>query len=324
MIYVIYLVLALAVIGFSTKVANYVDLIDKKTNISGAFIGGVVLAAVTSLPEFFTSVSAALILGNSELVLGNILGSNIFNLTVMSVVIIIAIKGFTKSTISTNHSMTLSFVLIASLILFFPVYLGRDIELLNFSVVSLVVIVFYAISLKFMASGEDGGDSGNEDDESCDLSLKQISTRFILASTGLVLSSILITYVTDIISEKLNLASSLSGALFLGIATSLPEVASTIALVKRLKFNLVVGNIVGSNMFNLLIISIVDLLYVGNSLYYTNQIQTKFLLGFGVISTILILLSLFLKKLNFNKKIIYLVLGLSSLGTYLLYLVLSL
>ena len=50
MIYLIYVLLALAVVGFSIKAADYVDLIDKKTNISGAFIGGVMLAAITSLP----------------------------------------------------------------------------------------------------------------------------------------------------------------------------------------------------------------------------------------------------------------------------------
>ena len=65
MIYLIYIILALTVIGFSIKAADYVDLIDRKTNISGAFIGGVMLAAITSLPEFLQACSAALILNNS-------------------------------------------------------------------------------------------------------------------------------------------------------------------------------------------------------------------------------------------------------------------
>ncbi len=47
----IYAALAVCVVFFSIKLANYVDLIDKKTDLSGAFIGGVILAAVTSLPE---------------------------------------------------------------------------------------------------------------------------------------------------------------------------------------------------------------------------------------------------------------------------------
>lgn len=59
------------------------DIIDKRTSISGAFIGGVILAAITSLPELFTSISATALLGQPELVIGNILGSDIFNTAVL-------------------------------------------------------------------------------------------------------------------------------------------------------------------------------------------------------------------------------------------------
>ena len=55
MIYALYVVLLVAVVYLSMKLGDFVDLLDKKTNISGAFIGEVMLAAVTSLPELFTS-----------------------------------------------------------------------------------------------------------------------------------------------------------------------------------------------------------------------------------------------------------------------------
>ena len=74
---VIYLVLAAAICFLSKKLADYVDALDKKTKVSGAFIGAVLLAAVTSLPELFTSISATILLPDSaNLVVGNILGSN--------------------------------------------------------------------------------------------------------------------------------------------------------------------------------------------------------------------------------------------------------
>ena len=79
MIIIGYLILAVIVMGFSIQLSNYVDIIDKRTSISGAFIGGVILAAITSLPELFTSISATALLGQPELVIGNILGSDIFN-----------------------------------------------------------------------------------------------------------------------------------------------------------------------------------------------------------------------------------------------------
>ena len=52
-----YIVLAVLVIGLSMRLSSYVDMLDKQTNLSGAFLGGVMLAAVTSLPELFTSIS---------------------------------------------------------------------------------------------------------------------------------------------------------------------------------------------------------------------------------------------------------------------------
>ncbi len=70
---------------------------------------------------------------------------------------------------------------------------------------------------------------------------------------------------------------------------------------EKAKFNLVVGNIIGSNIFNLFIISIIDLLYVSASLYLTNHSQTKILLLFGFIATVLIAILLIIK--NSNKKI---------------------
>ena len=60
MIYAAFVLLAALVVFLSLKLSKYVDLLDKTTNVSGAFIGGVLLAAVTSLPELFTSLSAVL------------------------------------------------------------------------------------------------------------------------------------------------------------------------------------------------------------------------------------------------------------------------
>ncbi len=72
LIYVSYLVVASLVVFCSIKCARYVDLLDSKTNISGAFIGGIILAAVTSLPELITSLSSIFIVDNPELIIGNI------------------------------------------------------------------------------------------------------------------------------------------------------------------------------------------------------------------------------------------------------------
>ena len=100
-----YILVAACVVFFSIKLSDFVDLLDKKTNVSGAFLGGVLLAAVTSLPELFTSVTAVILPPNHDnhLVLGNILGSDIFNVCLFFVVYAIFFKKVKDSKVNKVH-----------------------------------------------------------------------------------------------------------------------------------------------------------------------------------------------------------------------------
>ena len=94
MIYILYLVVAALVTFMSIKASEYVDMLDKTTSLSGAFLGGILLSAVTSLPELFTSISSTLMLDQPGLCIGNILGSNIFNYAMLSFFILTAVAKF--------------------------------------------------------------------------------------------------------------------------------------------------------------------------------------------------------------------------------------
>ena len=126
MIIIGYLILAVIVMGFSIQLPNYVDIIDKRTSISGAFIGGVILAAITSLPELFTSISATALLGQPELVIGNILGSDIFNNAVLASLFLAFPKRFRRARIGASHNLSL--VLVAAIYLYLIVVLGLGLE----------------------------------------------------------------------------------------------------------------------------------------------------------------------------------------------------
>ncbi len=278
-----YLILAVIVTVLSVKASHYVDLIDKKTSLSGAFIGGALLSAVTSLPELFTSLSSTVWLHTPSLCLGNILGSDLFNVAALSVVALIFLKGFRKGEISPNHARVLAIVILcyAALGLCYAGIL--DFEIATISIVSLIIFVLYGLSMKFLASEE--SDTDEEDDVS-PLTLNEVIVRFVLVSIGIVVTSILITYVTDAVSDLLGLGKGMAGALLLGIATSLPELSSTIALFRMGNYDIAVGNIVGSNIFNFFILSVVDILYVGSGLYVFDDPSTIALMGFGAVSMV--------------------------------------
>lgn len=289
MIFLIYAIIAAGVTFLSIKAADYVDLIDKKTSLSGAFIGGILLSAVTSLPELFTSLSSTLLLDEPGLCIGNILGSDLFNLAVLAVLIVVFSRSFAVADIAQSHQKVLWLLLVAYSALALNMMGVLSMELLTVSITSIILVACYAASVKYL-SGEDNG----EDDEgdTNPLTLKQVLIRFALVAVGIVVLSILISQVTDILADRLNLGKSLAGALFMGVATSLPELSSTIALFRKKCFDIAVGNIVGSNMFNLIILAVSDLLYTGTGLYDFSDPKTVGLLIFGFLAHPLILCAL--------------------------------
>ena len=292
MIFLIYAIIAAGVTFLSVKAADYVDLIDKKTSLSGAFIGGIMLSAVTSLPELFTSLSSTLLLDEPGLCIGNILGSDLFNLAVLAVLIVVFNRSFAVAEIAHSHQNVLWLLLVAYGALALNMMGVLSVELFTVSITSVIMIACYAASVKHL-SGEDSGEDDEEDTNP--LTLKQVLIRFAVVAVGIVVLSILISQVTDMLAEELNLGKSLAGALFMGVATSLPELSSTIALFRKKSFDIAVGNIVGSNIFNLIILSISDILYTGTGLYDFSDPKTVALLVFGFLAHPLILCALKLR-----------------------------
>ena len=291
MLYVIYLITVTAVVWFSILASRYIDMIDRSTRLSGAFLGGVLLSAITSLPELFTSISATILIDNPSLCIGNILGSNLFNFGMLAVVIIIFIKGFTAAKLARSHRyvMLLLLGMYLSTVLNWKVMGESNIVFGSADITSLIVLVLYALSVRFLAS-DNGSEENDEQGEEVKLSLRTIVVRFVLASLGIIVASIILTYVTDDIATSLNLGSGLAGALFLGVATSLPEVTSTISLFRMRNFDIAFGNIAGSNVFNYFVLAVADVLYTGGSVYHFGDSKVINLTIFGTIAAALIYL----------------------------------
>ena len=110
-VYVGYIAMVVIIVFLSMKLGKYVDVIDAKSNISGAFIGGVLLAAVTSLPELFTSLSAVWVVKENSLVIGNILGSDPINLAFFGVILLIFGRGLKKNKFSKFYYIALTVLL---------------------------------------------------------------------------------------------------------------------------------------------------------------------------------------------------------------------
>lgn len=322
MLYLIYLVTAAAVVWFSILASRYIDMIDRSTRISGAFLGGVLLSAITSLPELFTSISATVLIDNPSLCIGNVLGSNLFNFGMLAVVILCFLKGFSSAHLSRSHNFVMLFLMLMYLALVVNwqwmnddaiIFGSNDDAWLYISPTSIIIVLLYALTVRFLAG--DGNSQPDEESDEVNLSLRTIVVRFVLASVGIIVASIILTYVTDDIATELNLGSGLAGALFLGVATSLPEVTSTISLFRMRNFDIAFGNIAGSNVFNYFVLAIADVLYAGGSAYSFGDEKVVNLTVFGLLSSMSIYI-----MLRARTRWVKAALAVATIGCYLAFL----
>lgn len=282
LVYIGYAVTVIVVVALSFKLGKYVDIIDAKSKISGAFIGGVMLAAVTSLPELFTSLSSVWIVRESSLVIGNILGSDLINLAFFGVILLVFTRGMRKAKFSRYYITSLLVGLLLYGLVAVGMFLDDYMRLGWYSVTSPIILAAYIMLVYKMpktAEEEGGADEG--------MPLKTAVIRFSICAVVLIGVSILMTYLTDIVADKLELGKTFAGALFLGVATSLPELISSVTLCYRGNFNAAAGNIIGSNMFNLAILTVADMLSFGSaSQVYVLNAESFWLLVFGFAATI--------------------------------------
>ncbi len=276
---ILFLFLAGLTVFLSFRLSYYADLLNKTTNISGVFIGGILLAGITSLPELVTCLSS-IFLNNPYLAIGDILGSNFFNIAMMCFFDILFIKTMFYN--YTKNRYYLIYVLLILNYLIMYLFMGGtfNLEIFNIGLPSFIIIITYIFYLKNAKE--------EETKKEVKTTKEHVLLKFFLVGLFMVIVSILLTLVVNLIAGKNpNVASSFIGAILLGITTSMPEVITFIALVKMKSFDLALSDIIGSNLFNLLILAVGDIFLKNKEIYYFVDKESMFLLIFGFILTIL-------------------------------------
>jgi cation:H+ antiporter len=326
-----YLLLAFVVIFATSKLSFYVDELDKKTHISGALIGGVLLATITSMPEFITSITSTIGLDEPSLAFGNVFGSNIFNIVILAIADLLFVKHMFFNKVKTQRKAN-GFVILMYVLFLIPLVFSHLFAFgfdsltirigLTFNVMSLLVIIVYFLSIKSM-----GMDETEQSEEGSSLTYQKIAIMFFLWALVVVASSYFVTVVADQLGDKLHLAKSFAGAIFLGVATSLPELTAVMTLMKLKNYEAALGNIVGSNIFNMTIISVVDVLYIKKDIFdelVNNPISREnisYLLILGLINSIILMFALLRKEAK--SKFTYVLPSVLILIAYLVYIGLS-
>ncbi len=267
-------------------------VLGKKFNVSELIIGVIVIGFGTSLSEFLVSLNAVL-KNATNLSLGNIIGSNIAN-----VYLVLGISGiFMAMKIPVIKRFDIFFQLIVTII-FFLIFNFYEIDY-KVGIFFITIFIFYIFfALKRSNSQSDSYEMNNDF-----LSKKIFRKPFVFGVPILFFSIFITVFGADItvlsaikISRFLGIPESIVGLTLIAIGTSLPEIVAGITAARKLRVNLIFGNIIGSNLYNLLAIVGFSSLFK-EFRYEKNLLQTDVL--FLLISTIMFsLLIIFLKKIN--------------------------
>jgi cation:H+ antiporter len=251
------------------KLSYYGNIIAELTGLGRAWIGLILLASVTSLPELMTGISAAAIVQSADLAVGNIFGSCAFNLGILALMDAFVPKkrpifGHAPQVPIHIATASVSIVLLAlgGLGLFLPddIVIMPGISLVS---ISFIAIYFFAIRMIYQIQLRNlvADTLSNEKKRIQEISLKRAVSLFAVFGIITIVASLFLPNYAEDIAHNTGLSESFFGTLFLAASTSLPEIAISFAAVRVGSIDLSIGNLLGSNLFNIFVLGISDLFY---------------------------------------------------------------
>jgi cation:H+ antiporter len=306
--------------------AEYGDIIAVRTNLGGLIVGTIFLAGATSLPELIASISA-FSAGVPNLAAGNFFGSNMVNVLLLAVVDLINYQVPLMRRMAINHTLTA--VLGMMLMVLAIIFIMSDIDLaIGWVGVDSLILIFLYFAGVWLLQQENRIANGSIKPPAVVVadnfpSLKLGIIGFIATSLVLVLVvPQLVTASTDI-AELTGLGNSFVGTALLSVVTSLPELLAALAAVRMGAFDLAVGNLFGSSVFNMLGVGIADFFYLEGR--FLGAIDPNFALV-GLLSLLLTMMALLANLARIERKMLFIELDAVAIilvylgGMYLLFL----
>jgi cation:H+ antiporter len=257
-----------AAIGVAgTALSRYGDVIGRRTGMGGSWVGLVLIATVTSLPELATGVSAVTINETPEIAVGDVLGSCVFNLLIIVVLDLLQRGESVYTRARQGHILSAGFGVILIGFAGFNVLLAKGGAHWTWGHVGLyspVIVVLYAVAMRTVfryevSHPEQGAGEALRESE---LTLKQALQRYAAAALVVVAAGVWLPYVGKSLAAQMGWQQSFVGTLFVAAATSLPEVAVSVAALRIGALDMAIGGLFGSNLFNIAILTIDDALYL--------------------------------------------------------------
>lgn len=333
MVWLKFLVCVVVILYAGMKLTRYCDCIAEKTGLGRMWIGLVLVAAVTSMPELVTGISAAALVKLPDLTLGTILGSCFFNLSIIALLDITHRRTPILSRASRSHILAgwIGIVLLA--IVGLSVFGGErfsGVALGWVGVPNIIILIIYLIGARRIFINEKSRLMTPVENEPAlyeDVSLKSAYIKFALAAAAVIAAGIWLSYVGDEISETYNWSASFVGSLFLAITTSLPELVVAISAVRIGAIDMAVADIFGANMLDVMGLIWADIFYTGGPiLMQPRSLVSDVHIYTAIIAAVMTLVVILGLRFQSQKKLFFvmswygpLLIGLYILGAYVLF-----
>ena len=232
---------------------------------SRGWVGLALLATVTSLPELATGISAVTLIDAPNLGVGNALGACLFNLGYLVVVDLLQREQPMYRHASPSHLLSAAFgVVMLGFVAMTLLVAPHAPALLHLGLYSPVLLGLYLVALRNLLRQDRAARPALPTvptPKASAVDIRPVWRRFLLAAAVVVLAGAALSPLADRLAGLLGLSRSFVGTVLLALVSSLPELAVTLAALRLRALDMAIGNLLGSNLFNIAILAIDDLAY---------------------------------------------------------------
>ena len=261
-------ILCSAVIVYcGSKLSKYGDVIAEKTGLGRAWIGLVLMASVTSLPELITGISSVAIADVPNIALGDIMGSCVFNLSIIALMDILHGRKPIFSESEHGHILSAGFGIILISLASISIMANANIPAIgHIGLYSPAIIVIYFIGIRgvFLFERRRIKEFVGEMVQTLHyehITTKKAVVKYAINALFIIGVATWLPFIGDKLAEETGLGRSFIGTVFIAMTTSLPEVVVSIAALKIGATDMAIANLFGSNIFNIFILAIDDIFY---------------------------------------------------------------
>ncbi len=250
------------------RLSIYGSVIADRTGMGATVVGLVLLATVTSLPELITGVSAVTLADAPDIAIGSLMGSCVFNLALLDVLDFLYREESVYSKAHQGHVLSAGFGIVVVGFTGFCVLEGAEgiLPTLGYiGIYSPVIVVSYLLAMRtvFRYERDHRAEFVEEATETMPpFTLQQALIRYAIAALVVIAAGAWLPVVGNQMADAMGWNQSFVGTLLIAFATSAPELVVTVAALRVGALNMAIGNLLGSNLFNIAIVSVVDVLYL--------------------------------------------------------------